>query len=145
MPSPRSKRISMETRVIVSAIIEKNDKLLFGKKPRDTPPYPNTWHLLGGGVNQGEPILDAVKREVLEEAGITLTKIEPISFDEDYELNKHGIKMHYVFLYFKAQYESGELTPKDDIKELKWIEKTELSKIELNKPTIKLFKKLKLL
>ncbi len=135
----------METRIIVSAIVEKDGKLLFGKKPQNVGPYPNTWHLLGGGINQGESVMDAIKREVLEESGIALTNIEPISFDEDYEPNKHGIKTHYIFLVFNAIYKSGELKPKDDITELKWIEKSALSKTELNKPTIKLFKKLKLL
>jgi len=135
----------MKTRVIVSAIIEKNRKFLFGKKPQNIGPYPNTWHLLGGGIKQGESIIDAVKREVLEESGIEITDIEPISFDEDLEPNKHGIKTHYVFLVFKTKYKSGELKPKDDITELKWIDKTTLKSIELNRPTVKLFKKLKLI
>jgi len=135
----------MKTRVIVSAIIEKNGKFLFGKKPQNIGPYPNTWHLLGGGIKQGESIIDAVKREVLEESGIEITDTEPISFDEDWELNKHGIKTHYIFLVFKAKYKSGELKPKDDITELKWIDKTILKSIELNRPTVKLFKKLKLI
>ena len=135
----------METRVVVSAVIEKDGKFLFGKKPQNMGPYPNTWHLLGGGVNEGESIIEAVKREVLEESGIALTNMEPISFDEDYEPNKHGIKTHYIFLVFKAQYKSGELKPKDDITELKWVENPALSHIELNRPTIKLFKRLKLI
>ncbi len=100
---------------------------------------------VGGGIHQGESMIDAIKREVLEEAGIALTNIEPISFDEDYEPNKHGIKTHYIFLVFKTQYKSGKLKPKDDITELQWIEKSALSKTKLNRPTIKLFKKLKLL
>ncbi len=134
----------METRVIVSAIIEKEGKLLFGRKPRDRCPYPNTWHLLGGGVEQGESILDAIKREVKEESGISLTNIKPISFDEDCEPNKHGVTMHYIFLVFSATYKSGKLKPGDDIAELTWVEKSALPKTQLNRPTIKLFKKLKL-
>ncbi len=135
----------METRVIVSAIIEKDGQFLFGKKPENVGPYPNTWHLLGGGIHQGESVIDAIQREVLEESGIIVTNIEPISFDEDYEPNKHGIETHYVFLVFKATYESGELKPKDDITELQWIERSALSKTELNRPTVKLFKRLNLL
>ena len=57
----------------------------------------------GGGIHQGESVIDAIKREVLEESGIALTTIEPISFDEDYEPNKHGIKTHYIFLAFKPR------------------------------------------
>ena len=137
--------IFMETRVIVSAIIEKNDKFLFGKKPKNIGPYPNTWHLLGGGIEQGESLIDAARREVREESGIEITDINPISFDEDTEPNKHGIETHYIFLVFKAKYKSGKLKPKDDINELKWIDKSSLSSIKLNRPTIRLFKKLKLI
>jgi ADP-ribose pyrophosphatase YjhB (NUDIX family) len=132
----------METRVVVSAIVEKNDNLLFGRKPSNIGPYPNTWHLLGGGVKDDESITDAVKREVLEESGIEISEIEPIFFDEDYEANKHGIKTHYIFLVFNAQYKSGKLKAGDDIHELKWVKKSDLEKIEFNRPTIKLFKKL---
>lgn len=135
----------MKTRVIVSAIIENDGKLLFGKKLSNVGPYPNTWHLLGGGIKQEESIIDAIKREVLEESSIEITDIEPVSFDEDYEPNKYGIKTHYVFLVFKAKYKSGELKPKSDISELKWIDKGVISSIELNRPTIKLFKKVKLI
>ncbi len=132
----------MKTRVIVSAIIERDGKLLFGRKEQDRGPYPNTWHILGGGVNIGEPLTDTLKREILEEAGIEVTDIEPISFDDDIEPDKHGEKTHYIFLIFKAKYLSGEPEPGDDIAELKWVEKTDLSSIELPRPSIKLFKKL---
>ena len=91
------------------------------------------------------PILKEAKREVLEESSIEITDIKPVSFDEDYEPNKCGIKTHYVFLVFKAKYKSGELNPKSDISELKWIDKRVISSIELNRPTIKLFKKVKLI
>ncbi|MBI3190149.1 NUDIX hydrolase [archaeon] len=131
----------MKTRVIVSAIIEKDNNLLFGKKADNIGPYPNTWHLLGGEIREGESLVDAIKREVSEEAGIQISDLKPIGFDEDYEPNKYGIKTHYIFLVFKARYKSGLLKANDDIHELKWFSKTELPQ-ELNRPTIKLFKKL---
>lgn len=54
----------MNHRIIVSAIIEHNGKYLFGRKPKDIGPYPNTWRLLGGGVSiQEETLLDAIRRE----------------------------------------------------------------------------------
>ena len=138
-------RIFMETQVIVSAIIENKNKLLLGRKSKNVGPYPNTWHLLGGGVKQGESIFDAIKREVLEESGIKISNLEPIGFDEDYEPNKHGIKTHYIFLVFRAKYKAGSLRAGDDIHELKWIDKSKLKTIKLNRPTIKLFKKLQLI
>ena len=79
----------MKSRVIVTAIIENNNMFLFGQKPHDVGPYPNTWHLLGGGVNmEQETLEDALRREIQEEAGIEIDTIKKVSFDEDYEPDK---------------------------------------------------------
>lgn len=130
----------MKTRLIVSAVIEKDGFLLFGKKKAGVGPYPNTWHLIGGGVNDGEALTDAIKREIKEEAGIEVEIEKSLGFDEDYEPNKHGEMTHYIFLVFQAKYVSGEIKADDDIEKLEWISKTKLSKIELAGPAIKLFK-----
>ena len=133
----------MECRVIATAIIEKGNELLFGHKPKDIGPYPNTWHLLGGAINLGkESLEEALKREIMEEAGIEIESIERVSFDEDYEPNKRGETTHYIFLVFKAKYKSGNAKAADDITELKWILKSELKEVKLTRPSIKLFKEL---
>lgn len=130
----------MKTRLIVSAVIEKDGLLLFGQKKAGIGPYPNTWHLIGGGVNDNESLIDAVKREIKEEAGIEAEIGKPLGFDEDFEPNKHNEMTHFIFLVFKAKYISGEIKPDDDMEKLKWISKDKLSQIELNRPARKLFK-----
>ena len=136
----------MKSRLIVAIIIKKGEKYLLGMKPNNTPPYPNTWHLLGGGVNLEEEKLEhAIRREVREEAGVELSDIKRVSFDEDYEPNKHGEMTHYIFLVYEGEYKSGELKASDDIHKLKWFSQTELKKIPLTRPSIKLFKELKLI
>ncbi len=132
----------MKTRVIVSAVIERDHDLLFGKKKTNVGPYPNTWHLIGGGVDDGESLLDAIKREIKEEAGIEVEINRSLGFNEDYEPNKHGEITHYIFLVFLAKYISGEVKADDDIEKIEWIPKNKLSEIELNKPSIKLFKQM---
>lgn len=133
----------MNSRIIVSAIIEHNGKFLFGKKPKDVVPYPNTWHLLGGGVNlEKETLIDAIKREVKEEAKIEITNVTPISFDEEDGINKHNEEVHYIFHVYKADYKSGDIKPGDDIEELRWFTKEEIKIIPLTPPSIKLFKKI---
>lgn len=130
----------MKTRVIVSAVIEKDGDLLFGRKKANVGPYPNIWHLIGGGVNDGESLTQAVKREIKEEAGIEVEIGKSLGFDEDCEPNKHGEMTHYILLVFQAKYISGEIKADDDIEKLEWIPKKNLSQIELNRPAIKLFK-----
>src|SRR3989338_9168033 len=100
----------MKSRLIVSAIIEKGNKLLFGRKKENKGPYPNTWHLLGGGVHlEEESLTDAIRREIKEEAGIEVGALEPISFDEDIEPDKNNEETRYIFLVFKTKYVSGEV------------------------------------
>lgn len=136
----------MKSRVIAVGLIEKDDYILLGKKSGNIGPYPNTWHIPGGGIDLDEESLEeALKRELKEEAGIGIQNIEQIGFDEDNEPDKHGEMTHYVFLDFKAKWLSGEIKAGDDIKVLKWIKKDELKSLNLNKPTQKLFKKLNLI
>jgi ADP-ribose pyrophosphatase YjhB (NUDIX family) len=52
---------------IVISILRCKEKYLFLK--RANAPYENLWSLVGGKVGIGEHILDAAKREVLEETG----------------------------------------------------------------------------
>lgn len=133
----------MKSRVIVFAVIEKENKLLFGKKMTNIGPYPNTYHLLGGGVNLDEEnLIDAVKREIHEESGLIVEILEKLGFDEDYEPDKKGEMTHYIFLGFRAKYISGEIKPNDDINHLEWVDKDKISTIPLTRPSIKLFKEL---
>lgn len=136
----------MKARVIAVGLIEYQNKILIGRKPKDIGPYPNTWHIPGGGANlEKEALKDALKREMLEEAGIEIFSIEPIGFDEDYTRNKHNEIVHYVFLQFRAVSKSDKITPGDDMQHLEWAEKEKLAEFEFNQPTEKLFKKLGLI
>jgi len=133
----------MKSRVIVSAVIEKGEYLLFGKKEKDRGPYPNKMLILGGGVNLGkETCEEAVKREAKEEAGIEIEIVEELGFDEDFEPDKNGEMTHYLFIIFRAEYLSGEIKPGDDIAELTWIHKDRISGLSLCRPSIRLFKKI---
>ena len=131
----------MNSRLVVAEVVEKADYVLLGRKPKDTYPYPNTWLILGGGINLGkESAEDAIKREIREEANIDVEIIEQIGFDEDNEPNKNGEMTHYLFLIYRAKYVSGQLKPGSDILELKWFKKIELQKLKLNRASIRLFK-----
>lgn len=136
----------MKARVIVTTLIERNGKILLGQKPKDIGPYPNTWHLPGGGVNlETESLEEAVSREVKEETGLDIEKLKRVSFDEDYEPDKRGEMTHYIFLVYKVTPKTTTAKAADDIMELQWFKKTELKNIPLTRPSIKLFKEIGLL
>lgn len=130
----------MKARVIVTTAIEKNGKILLGRKLKGIGPYPDTWHLLGGGVDlENESLEDAVRREIKEETGLEVQKMERVSFDEDYEPDKHGEITHYVFLVYKVTPKAMDAKAADDIVELKWFKKSELKKLTLTRPSVKFF------
>lgn len=59
-------------------VFSKDGKLLMGKKdPSKGGVYPNVWHIPGGGVDEGEDLLEAIIREVQEEVGIDITSHAP--------------------------------------------------------------------
>jgi len=61
-------------REIASAIILSRDgKVLMGRKdPKGGGVYADVWHIPGGGLDSGETLRDALRREVLEETGINI-------------------------------------------------------------------------
>jgi len=71
-------------RTIVSALIfSKDGKLLMGKKdPTRGGVYPDCWHIPGGGVDEGEALEEALRREVMEEVGIDISPYKPILIPE---------------------------------------------------------------
>lgn len=130
-------------RPIASAIIISADgKILMGRKdPSKGGVYPDTWHIPGGGIDEGETIEDAARREVLEEVGIDLTDKEliPLPFEGSGETEKtlstgEKVWVKMKFNRFEVRLESPsteiELRPSDDLIELRWFSQDELSDIE---------------
>ncbi len=61
-------------RDIVSALIYSLDnKILMGKKdPNKGGVYIDCWHIPGGGLDENEDMVEALKREIFEETGIII-------------------------------------------------------------------------
>lgn len=134
----------MKTKVVV-AVIEKDEKILFGRKAPGVRPYPDTWHLIGGKVAAEETVDDAIRREVKEETNLEIVKMEQRDIGEDIVENKHGTMTHFTYLVYHITAFTGEPKPGGDIQKLEWFEKNNLPVAELNKPTITYFRKIGLL
>src|SRR6266478_3182901 len=65
-------------RVVVAAVIEREDRrLLIGQRRRDDT-SPLKWEFPGGKVEEGERPQEALARELREELGVTLIRSVPI-------------------------------------------------------------------
>jgi nucleoside triphosphatase len=131
----------MKTRVCAVAIIEKDGKILLGQKVKDRGPYPNTWLLPGGGVEEGESVEAAIKREIKEETGLDVKSLKKLGVNEDNEPNKYGEMTHYIFHGFKAE-PLGEYVKTDEFPTLKWVDVKNLGSLVHARPSMKLFEEL---
>ncbi len=61
---------------VVSTVIIQSGRLLLAQRPAGKS-YPLTWETPGGKVESGETRLEAVRRECLEELGLTIGDLAP--------------------------------------------------------------------
>jgi len=152
----------MKKRIIVCGIICKSDEVLLGKKEKGRPPYPDVWHTMGGGINNTKKGIELIKekkyndpyfhkelrREIIEEANISLKNIENIcpKYRKDprkaVAKNKHNEDTQYIFLEYLCELDDGVATPGDDIAEVKWVAKNKLKNVPLTPPSKEMYKEL---
>lgn len=148
------------TRDIVSALIfSKDGKLFQGKKdPSKGGVYIDCWHIPGGGIENGEDKIDALKREILEETGIDVStyKIELVDDIGKGESEKTNPVSGEIFLckmnFFVYRVDINDklaseiqVSLDDDLVEYQWTDVSEVKNLHLTPPSIELFKRLALI
>lgn len=91
------KKQSIKTSV-VACIIDDNSRVLLTQ--RSIKPFYNQWVMPGGKVDHGEPLLEALHREVREEVGLEI-HIEGL-LDVYEHVSVGDNRDHYVILYYRA-------------------------------------------
>ena len=131
-------------RTIVSALIfSKDGKLLMGKKnPVKGGVYPDCWHLPGGGIDEGETLEQALKREIKEEVGLDISSYNPVLIPEkgtgvaEKTLDTgEKVLCRMEFNIFRVDISDKlageiELHPSDDLVEIRWFSQDELPNVK---------------
>ena len=89
--------------VAVAIIVARAGKVLLLKRAGGTTGI-GEWAIPGGGVEYMEDPVDAAKRELREETGLTANLLEMAGYSND---THHREKLHYVTLTFIAQQIKG--------------------------------------
>ncbi len=79
--------------VAVGILMKANGDVLLGQRPEGKP-YAGYWEFPGGKVEEGEAILDALKREFMEELGIQIISAEPWCGVEHIYPHAH-VRLHF--------------------------------------------------
>ena len=111
----------------VGAIISNNGKILMARNPNDKRVY---YYSVGGRVEFGEELTEAVKRELKEETGIDCEIDRLVCIHENFFTSDDGVPFHEVSVFFTIkeneklfQIQDGHLTdhgPKGEY--LEWID-----------------------
>ncbi len=114
------------TRATVGAVITRGDEILLAKRGHE--PFEGKWCIPGGHIEFGEHPVDAVKREVLEETGLTL---EGCRFFNVYSEYYEHLQWHAVALIYEGN-GSGLLIPQEgEVSELRYVPFDQALKFDL--------------
>ena len=137
---------TIERDIVGAFIFSADNKVLLGHNKKGGV-YQNQLVVPGGGIERGEPRLDALKRETLEEIGIdisdaTITEISGVSVGESEKtLRETGerviVKMRFYDFQVQLNSESKEtaLRFEDDYAEAAWYTPEELTEAEMGPAT----------
>ncbi len=99
---PRSVKVG------VGVLVWKGDKIALIKRTGAS--GAGTWSPPGGHIEFGESVLDAARRETMEEIGVEIDSLEILGFTEDISA-EYGT--HYMTVWVRSNWASGELKAED--------------------------------
>lgn len=113
-----------QPQIAVGGIVIHDGALLLVQRAND--PGKGLWSLPGGRVERGEYLADALRREVLEETGLTVEPGELAGI-----LEVPGEEFHYVILDFHASLASEPMpSPGTDAGDVRWVPLKEVAHLE---------------
>lgn len=114
----------------VGAVIVDGSRFLLVQRGR--PPAQGKWSIPGGLVQVGEPVEDAVRREVAEECGLEVYLHGLVGMVDRIVRDPTGrVQYHYVLLDFLATPAAGTPRAGSDAGDLRWSTLDELPEIEV--------------
>ena len=104
----------------VGAVIVEGDRVLLVR--RDTEPLRGEWSVPGGMLELGEKLRDGVRREALEETGVTVEPGEVLDvFDSIFTDGLGKTQYHYVLIDYLCRVTSGEAQAGSDVSDVRWV------------------------
>lgn len=109
---------------------------------RGREPLKGQWSIPGGAVETGEALDTALRREMLEETGLTVEPLELVTvFERITSGPDGGTRYHYVILDYLCRHVAGELRAGDDAPAARWIRRDELGGLPLTEGALTVLEK----
>jgi 8-oxo-dGTP diphosphatase len=118
----------------VSVAVWRDGEVLLVKRGRA--PFAGFWSFPGGGVELGERLEEAARREVREETGIEIVILRQIDRAEIVLRDGDGrIERHYVLIVFAGRLTGGEIVAGDDAAEARFVPTSDFARLNLTEDT----------
>ena len=135
--------------IVVGVLRNERGEYLLCRMPPDRGVFPGEWGLPGGGLEPGETLEQALRREIREELSLELRDVTPLFFSEAThpKLFSDGSRrdVHMIFLLFECRAERGEIHLSAEFDRSAWVRQDELSSFALNRATTATFSRMGLL
>ncbi|CZW51670.1 TPA: nucleoside triphosphatase NudI [Enterobacter cloacae] len=132
----------MRQRVIVCPVIQNNGEYLLCKMAPDRGVFPGQWALPGGGIEPGETMETALRREIMEELGeeLNITDIQPWAFRDDIRTKTYQDgtteEIYMIYLIFDCMSANRNVTFNEEFQEITWVSPDKLKNMDLNEATL---------
>lgn len=135
----------MKSRVTVVAMMEKEEgKFLIAKMPKNRGVFPGEWAIVGGEIEAGEAMREALVREVKEEVGLEVVEAREWYFRDDWRVKLYEDgrreKQYLIYLVFKCRVR-GEVRLNEEFEDFAWVSAKEALEYDLNEATRKTFER----
>lgn len=116
-------------RVSVRGVMMEDNKFLLGRHGEG-----GTWETFGGGLDFGEELRDALKREILEEVGCEVSYIseKPILAFPHIVHNKRDLDWFYNFpVYYEVKFDASKVDFSLQYSEIRWFTLEEIQDLNV--------------